>query len=434
MRIAAIPPLVVGILAGVMPVGQAHAGGFMLQEQSPLEIGRAFSGAAAGADTPSTIWYNPAGMTELPGLQLSAGAIALVVSSHQENTGTTRTAPGGSAATAVGGNSGGNPFAPVVPVPTSYASWQAGDSGLWFGLGISSPFGLKLRYNAGFFGRYDSIYSKLLTVNVQPSVAWRVSDALSVGAGIDVQYADATLTSALPQADPTADGKVKLAGDDVALGWNAGVLVKLKGGTRIGVHYRSDVKHELKGTNEISGLSGSLSTLNGSTPIRSPMTLPGAVTGSVSVPIDPATRFMLTARFYNWSVFDAIVVVLPNGSSIAKRYGYRDSWSLSAGVERRMSDRLTLRAGSMFDRTPTNPAFLSTRVPDGDRTWLSSGMSFKVTDQLTLNASYAHVFIAGQIMTRTDNFYGGPLLTSVTTRSRQSGNVDMIATSLTARF
>lgn len=420
------------VVAGTFAAPDARAGGFMLQEQSQVEIGRAFAGAAASADDPSTIWYNPAGMTELPGLQIASGATALFVTSQQEDVGSTISTT--SSTQPVGGNSGGTPFASVVPVPTAYASWQMGDSDLWLGLGVTAPFGLKLRYDNGFFGRYDSTYSNLLTLNAQPSIAWQLSDSVSFGAGIDIQYADATLDSAWPQPGGAGDGTASLAGDDVSLGWDAGVLVKLKGGVRIGLHYRSDVDHELEGRNTLGGLVGALSTLNGSTVIKAPLTLPGSATLSLSAPLDSDTRLMLTGRWYNWSTFDRILVNFPSGTSASKPYGYRDSWSLSAGLERRMSDRVTVRAGTMFDRSPTNPTYLSTRVPDGNRTWASGGMSYRLTEHLTLNASYAHVFIAGQTMARTETIYGGALLTTVTTRSRQSGNVDMLATSVTARF
>jgi len=426
---------IVLLTAAVIPAQPALAGGYLLQEQSPKEIGRAFSGAAASADGPSTIFYNPAGMTELEGLRVSMGGTLLFVDSKQQNTGTTRSGPGATPTQAMGGGNGGNPFAPVIPVPTSYASWQAGDSGLWLGLGISSPFGLKLRYDEGYFGRYESLYSNLLTVNVQPSAAYKVSDALSIGGGIDIQYADVTLTNAAPPLDPAGtDGLAHLSGDDVAVGWNAGLLVKLDGGTRLGLHYRSRVKHKLKGSYDISGLTGALAAANGSFAIESPLTLPDIATASISVPVDDKTRLMLTGRYYNWSLFRNITLRFANGATGQKDYHYKDSWSLSAGIERKMTDRLTLRMGTMFDKTPTNEAFLSTRVPDGNRTWASAGLGYALSSHLTLDASYAHVFVNGQSMSRTETFYSGAAATTVTTVSRNSGNVDMIATSVTARF
>ena len=88
----------------------------------------------------------------------------------------------------------------------------------------------------------------------------------------------------------------------------------------------------------------------------------------------------------------------------------------------------------MYDRTPTNPRYLSTRVPDGNRTWASTGLSYALNKHLTLNASYAHVFIARQDLLRADGFYTPPDTMNVTTAARSSGNVDMLATSVTARF
>lgn len=425
----AVLPAALGSVWLMATADNAYAGGFLLQEQSQKEIGRAFSGSAASADSPSTIYYNPAGMTELDGLQMSTGVTALFVDSGQRNIGSTISDYSPTAYTVTGGD-GGNPFATATPVPASYASWQVGNSGVWLGLGISSPFGLKLRYEPDFFGRYESLYSKLLTINAQPSFAYKLSDSVSIGGGVDIQYADATLTSARPSATPGGtDGYIRMSGDDVSVGWNVGILAKLNGGTRVGLHYRSRVKHELKGE-----YATGLGSTNVTRPIVSPITMPDIVTAGISAPIGEGTRLMVTGRYYNWSVFQRILIVFGDGSTGERDYHYRDSWSVAAGIDRQIGDRLTLRAGTMFDKTPTNSQFLSTRVPDGDRTWASAGLSYRLNDHLTLNASYAHVFINGQTMVRPDNFSIGTGAVTVTTRSRQSGNVDMIATSVSARF
>ena len=130
--------LATAALAAPVP---ALAGGFYLQEQSPIEIGRALSGGAAAGDDPSTIYFNPAAMTELQGVQLSAGASALMASAHQTNRGSYRSIPGSTATVPVGGSDGGNPFESVIPIPSFYASAQVTDK-LWLGLGVNAPFGL----------------------------------------------------------------------------------------------------------------------------------------------------------------------------------------------------------------------------------------------------------------------------------------------------
>ncbi|MDI1295470.1 MAG: outer membrane protein transport protein [bacterium] len=104
--------LISGAVAAPVP---ALAGGFYLQEQSPKETGRALSGGAAAGDDPSTVYFNPAAMTQLSGIQTSIGGVALMASAHQDNRGTTRTIPGISTAVPVSGNAGGNPFEKVIP-------------------------------------------------------------------------------------------------------------------------------------------------------------------------------------------------------------------------------------------------------------------------------------------------------------------------------
>lgn len=407
----------------------AYAGGFLLQEQSQIEIGRAFSGAAVKADDPSIIFYNPAGMTELKGTQLSSGFTTLFIQSRQQDLGTIRSGPGATPTQAVGGGNGGNPFAPVVPVPTSFGSKQL-SSKLWLGAGLTAPFGLKLRYDDDFFGRYDSTYSNLLTLDGQLSAAYKISDRVSIGGGLNIQYVYGKLDSAMPALSPGGtDGMNSMKADDVSLGWNAGMLIQLGNGAKLGIGYRSRVKHDLKGDYHWE-LGATVKDFG----VRAPLNLPDMATVSFSVPANAKTTLMLSGRYYGWSSFDGLKLRFSNGTGGTREFHYRDSWSVSAGLDHMLSDRFTVRAGAMYDRTPTNPRYLSTRVPDGNRTWASAGLSYALNNHLTLNASYAHVFIAKQDLLRADGFYTPPIAMSVTTAARSSGNVDMLATSVTARF
>lgn len=206
----------------------AAAGGFFLQEQSPLAVGRAFAGEAAIGDSAATIWYNPAGMTRLPGTNLELGTHILDIESAQSDRGSTRGVAGTALQLPTGGGDGGNPFARPIVIPSGYLSAQVADSKLWLGLGISAPFGLKVIYDEDFFGRYDSLGSDLKSFNIQPSIAYKISDRISVGAGFDIQTFKVALTSALPNVSPALpDGRSRIDGEDLSFGWNAGVLVDL---------------------------------------------------------------------------------------------------------------------------------------------------------------------------------------------------------------
>ena len=200
----------------------AIAGGFFLQEQSPLDVGRAFAGSAAIGDSAATIWYNPAGMTNLPGPPVESWSPPLDATRHQPAPGRTLAGPAGTFPS--GGANGGNPFSNPVFIPSGFASYQVGEK-LWVGLGISAPFGLKVVYDDGYFGRYDSLRSDLRSYNIQPSVAYKITDHISIGGGVDVQYFKATLTSALPNLSPLQpDGLLRIKGNDWSVGWNLGVL------------------------------------------------------------------------------------------------------------------------------------------------------------------------------------------------------------------
>jgi long-chain fatty acid transport protein len=411
----------------------AFAGGFYLQEQSPIETGRALSGGAAAGDDPSTIYFNPAAMTQLSGIQTSIGGSALMASARQTNRGSYRSIPGSAARVPVGGNDGGQPFESVIPIPSFYASAQVSDR-LWVGLGVNAPFGLKLEYDDGFFGRYDSLYTDLKTYNIQPSAAYKLTDNLSIGGGVDVQYVKATLTNALPQLSPLApaDGFAKLKGDDWSVGWNAGLFYTL-GDTNFGVHYRSGISHKLQGTQTISGLLGPIAAANGEFAATAPLDLPDIVTVSMMHKLTPQLRAMITGKWYNWSRFKGIAVTSATGTT-NKELDYKDSYSVSLGGEYDVSPALTLRAGTMFDRSPTNPQHLTTRVPDGDRVWLTGGATWNMSEAMALNLSYAHTFVEKANIIRPDSYFPAPATVTATTLAETSGNADQVAASLTLRF
>ncbi|EDL49195.1 OmpP1/FadL family transporter [Erythrobacter sp. SD-21] len=419
---------------GMVLASPAHAGGFYIQEQSTKEAGRAYSGNAVAADSPATIFFNPAGMTELEGIQVEANAQALFVTARQSDAGTTRSVPGLPATLPVTGSDGGSPFAQPLVVPSIYASAQVTDS-LWVGLGVNSPFGVVVDYDEDFFGRYDSVTSDLFTLNAQPSVAYKISDNFSIGAGVDIQYIKVELANAVPNPDPAdPDAELRITGDDISVGWNAGFTATFDP-VRIGAHYRSAIDHDLEGEFDLSGLTGLLAENNVTTPAAAPLSTPDIATVSVLFGTDTPWRVYGTWRWYNWSNFDEIRVEPEGVEPQVNEQFYRDTYSMALGAEYDVNERLTLRAGTMFDASPITDEFRSTRVPDGDRTWLSVGASYDINDRFSASLAYAHVFVKSEPIDRTDTFFEGtPAAIDARIRSNSSGDADVLAFSLGARF
>src|SRR5271166_4306241 len=172
-----------------LAAGQAFGSNFALQEQSGSGVGNAFAGGAAAAEDASTVWSNPAGMSRIPGIQGVVAGDVICLSAKLSDNGSMPAAfqpLGGN-----GGDAGTCAFLPslylVVPLNKQFA----------FGLGVGAPFGLKTDYDSSWLGRFQAIKSRVSTVNINPALSWKVSDTVTVGAGVNWQNITATLTNAV---------------------------------------------------------------------------------------------------------------------------------------------------------------------------------------------------------------------------------------------
>ncbi|MGH8597392.1 MAG: OmpP1/FadL family transporter, partial [Gammaproteobacteria bacterium] len=220
-RIDLMAPVVALALGGVS--GLASAAGFALIEQSASGMGNAYAGAAAIAEDASTIFFNPAGLTKLEGRQFAVAGHVVAVSAEFSNNGSS-TAPTGIAT--LGGN-GGNAGATAF-IPNAYFSMPYGERAV-LGIGINAPFGLVTEYDSNWVGRFQGIKSDIMTVNLNPTIAYRINDAVSVGFGISYQQFDAELTNKVSGAVfgfPGTEFNAVLKADDDGFGWNAGVLIQ----------------------------------------------------------------------------------------------------------------------------------------------------------------------------------------------------------------
>lgn len=431
--------LALGLLAG----GEkpAVANGFYIPQQSVTGIGRAFAGSVAHPVDASTIFTNPAGLTVLEAAETVAGASVIMSFIDFENQGSTATAPGtGGVATAYPGGSGGNPGSPIL-VPSIFGAAPVVDDRAWLGLGLAAPFGQSLEYDDDWFGRYDSIESELRTINVTPALAVALTDWISLGAGLDLQYADAKLTNALPDPlapggpSPASDGRARLEGDDINVGFNVGVLVEPWQGTRFGVHYRSAISHELDGDLQVTGLTGPLAAANGRSPTSTSLDLPDVLSLGAAQEVGRLT-LLTQFQWFGWDRFEELAVSFDDGqadSIIAQNF--RDSWMLSVGAEYALGNRWTVRGGVQFDRTPTVDRDRNTSLPDGDRLWLGLGVSYRVGDRLRLDVGAMHVAFDDGIIRLTRSFYEGtPLASDVAVRGRAETHVDTAAIGLVWQF
>jgi len=359
----------------------AVAGGFAIATQSGSGTGNAFSGGAAAADDASVAWFNPAAMTLIPGKQVAGALHALKPSFKFENTGSTAPVfsnPG----TGEGGDGGDWAF-----VPNGFFT-MAISPNLSFGLALNAPFGLKTEYENGWRGQLKALKSEIVSVNINPSVAYKVSDTVSIGGGVSVQYLEATLTKA---ANAAGTNIAELNADDIGYGFNLGLMIQATPNIRIGASYRSAIKYELEGTVAFSA------TPLGNGGVKADLKVPDSASLSIFETVGN-WELMGDLTWTGWSTlqrFDAIRTTGAQAGTIVdfETFNWKDVWRYSIGANYKMSPQTKFRFGLAFDETPTNDVDRTPRLPDEDRTWVALGVQYKPSKTSILDVGYAHEFI-----------------------------------------
>lgn len=368
----------------IVGASAANAAGFYIQEQSVRGLGSAFSGSTTTLNDASTVYFNPAGMTQLPGLQAQAGVHVIIPDSKVKDTGTTA----GTAAGLPLGGSAGNPY-DATPVPNGFVTYQATNN-LWVGLGVTAPFGLASDYGSTWFGRFDSTKTELAVIDVQPTIAYKINDQWSIGGGMNIQHASANLQNNVVLG-AGVEGNSKLSGDDFGYGYSLGIQYKPWESTTFGLSYKSEVHHELDGDIEVKLLSGATvaaATSGGSAKLNTPdhLTLGGAhkVTDRLTL--------QGQATWFGWSNFDQIQAVRDSGAVASTvQQNYQNTWAFAVGAEYMVNDAWTVRGGLQFDETPTTDEFRTSRTPDGDRTWVSLGATYGLNDKIDLDMAATYI-------------------------------------------
>jgi len=321
-------------------------------------------------------------MTLIPGKQVAGALHVLKPSFKFENTGSTGPVfsnPG----TGEGGDGGDWAF-----VPNGFFT-MAINPKLSFGLALNAPFGLKTEYDNGWRGQLKALKSEIMSVNINPSVAYKVSDTVSIGGGLSVQYLDATLTKA---ANVAGTNIAELKADDIGYGFNLGLMIQATPDTRIGGSYRSSIKYDLEGTVTFSA------TPLGNGGVKADLKVPDSASVSVFHRLNPKWELMGDITWTGWSTLQKFTAIRTTGAGAgttvdSETFNWKDTWRFGVGANYKMNDQTKIRFGVALDETPTNDVDRTPRLPDEDRTWLALGVQFRPSKTGILDVGYAHEFI-----------------------------------------
>ena len=370
---------VIPALVSILFVGFAWSSGFQLPEQNMSGLGNAYAGAAAVAENASTIFYNPAGMTQLQAREFSLGMSAIRPSFKFSNNGSANPAAfGGGPATGSNGDDAGS----WNFVPNAYLSWAL-TRDLYLGLGVGVPFGLMTEYDSNWVGRFQAIKFSIKTLNVNPSLAYRLSDKVSLGFGLNWQRLEAEYVR---QATPAA--QVTLKADDDAWGWNVGVLFQAAPATRLGFSYRAALNYTLEGD-----FSGALNA-----PAKADITLPDTFILSIHQGLNDRWELLGDLSLTRWSTLDTVDIINKNTGALAQQLiaQWNDTWRVALGASYKTSNVCKLKFGIAYDQSPVPDAERRlVSLPDDNRVLFSVGTQWKPVKTSALDIGLGYVYMKG---------------------------------------
>lgn len=411
-KIAAAAAAVASLFASA-----ANAGGFQLTEQSALGLGRAYAGAGVDGSDVSGVYYNPASMTLTPGTAAQLGFVGVGLNlDYAGNDGTTTE---------------NGRKAPEL-VPHAYISHQVNDT-TWVGFSFTVPFGMSTEYDRNWAHKDHGTDAEIMVFDFNPSVAWKVTDKVRLGAGISFQYVDASL--GMGGTAPTGTGTTNVHGQleatSTAWGWNAGILFMPVENVRLGLSYRSQIQHKAEGDLTIDGLAPlalgqdkiiPLNAFNGTYDSGAVVSAPAWAMMSAAWDVNSWLSLYATFRWTDWSSFEslkvdttalegaiqsqignlglkpeeigkvgAVVGQMVEGMSYI-RNNWRDTYLYAVGGDVRVNSFWTLRGGIAYETSPIQERETRTAIiPDADRWWFAVGSTFNWTKDFQTDVAFAHL-------------------------------------------
>jgi long-chain fatty acid transport protein len=357
-------------LSALVVSSTSFAGAFQFYELGTPIIGTAGVGQAAVANDASTSYFNPAGMAQLPSSEYMLGSqLILPYNSFSKSSRTTFTGDNG-------GNAGG-----LVPGMTLYYVYNYSPK-VKLGVSLNSPYAGGLNYDNGWAGRYFVQNITFYTVNLNPSISYLVNPWLSVGAGVDIEYANLSEEIALPIPDQP-DGQADIKTDNFASGGNIGVMLTPYKTTKIGATFRSRITHNLRGNTTFARIPDSPSTSVG-------MVMPQNIIISIDQAVTNKFSLLGEVGWAAWSSMKDTVLHVDNYSLSVPRK-WNDTYRLGLAGQYHYTQNLLLQLGGSFDSSPTNASHRLPDLPMDRQIRLGAGLMYAMTKAVQLGFSYEYI-------------------------------------------
>ncbi|ACU90081.1 OmpP1/FadL family transporter [Desulfomicrobium baculatum] len=406
------------VLCVVLYPLQAWAAGYGVYEWSAR--GNALGGAMVARDgDPSSVAYNPACITDVPGKQIQIGATAIAPSATMDVK-----------SDAVEDMD----FADSVwALPTMYYTHQLSDN-YWFGLGMFSRVGLGTEYEDAdtWAGRYNCSRAAIKSVSINPNMALRFSDAFSLAVGVEATYLDFgyDMTFKAPGV-PNSDYLHEISADGWGYGMNLGARYKPFDWLAFGLMWRSEIQLTVHGDGDFTQ-KGTVPLSFKSTDVTGTEPIPESVT--MGVMVKPMERLSLEfdAVWTRWSSYKSLIVNYDDpqpgfGDKLESTKNWHNTWRFQFGAEYALTDSIDLRAGYVYDQSPVNDDYEDYAVPCTDRQIVTLGTGWKINEAWAVDASYGYLWMK-------DRDYEARPKAGILELTREDASAHMAGLSVTYKF
>lgn len=383
------------LAAVVCAAPASEAAGFAIFEQGARAMG--FAGAVtAQSKDGSAIFHNAAGIAFLKDKQIYFGGTLIHPSASF-----TGQEPFPGPGITENGDVG-------ILIPPNFYYTHPFSERVAFGIGVHVPFGLQTKWENpdNFSGRYISTRADLKGFALNPTVAFKLEDRLSIGVGLDVRFAKIALDRRVPVVNPfsqrVVDGaEVNLESDmNTGFGFNVGIMAKPSESLSVGLSYRHKVNVDFSGTANFEPIATGSPELDvrvrallpaGATPVETAIEFPGFASFGFAKSFGDWT-FEADVNWYQWSTFDELTLTFPSEPRLNETIEeeYSSSFQYRFGIERVLNEAWEVRGGYFFDETPSPPASMSPLLPDANRHGFCLGGSW-VSGRFRLDSAFWYV-------------------------------------------
>lgn len=371
--------------------------GFQVNLPGEKQIGMGGAGTGTSLDGAS-IFYNPGAVSFLKGNSIMGGFNPLLL----------KVGYAGAAPSTYKAN-----FSSVSPPFSAYAVFGGEQSNLKFGLGVYTPFGGSAKWGNSWAGRFTLESLNLRSVFIQPTLSYKVSDRLGIGAGFVIATGTVDLHKAIPVTDGSGnDGQAALKGNATGYGFNAGLYFQATDHLSLGIGYRSQVTIKTKkGTADFQVPPSLVTQFPAGNSFSNTLNLPGTL--SVGAGFTAIPKLLLSAEvdYVNWSTYKSLSfnyrTTTPALQNSVSPRNYTDTYILKLGGQYEIISPLVIRAGIAYGRSPVKDGYVTPEAPDANRIELTAGLGYTASKHFTLDASFLFADIMKRTQVNTETNFGG---------------------------